>query len=191
MQELEKWPEVRCPSLSRLKFSNCPKLRELPQLLSKVENFEDQKLQIPKGSSSGPKSDVFVRGERASLSTLLSLTLLSIRNCPMPKLTEELPATLECLSIGSCPFLQSLGPKEILKSLPSLKDLYIEDCPMLQSLPEDGLPSSLQPLQIQRCPLLTERCQMEEGGGGGPDRPKVMHIPDLEIDFPTASSTSA
>ncbi|KAK7831236.1 putative disease resistance protein rga3 [Quercus suber] len=136
-------------------------------------------------------SDVFVRGERASLSTLLSLTLLSIRNCPMPKLTEELPATLECLSIGSCPFLQSLGPKEILKSLPSLKDLYIEDCPMLQSLPEDGLPSSLQPLQIQRCPLLTERCQMEEGGGGGPDRPKVMHIPDLEIDFPTASSTSA
>ncbi|XP_030949734.1 putative disease resistance protein RGA1 [Quercus lobata] len=130
--------------------------------------------------------------KEASLSTLLSLTLLSIRNCPMlVKLTEELPATLECLSIGSCPFLQSLGPKEILKSLPSLKDLYIEDCPMLQSLPEDGLPSSLQHLQIQRCPLLTERCQMEEGGGGGPDRPKVMHIPDLEIDFPTASSTSA
>ena len=32
---------------------------------------------------------------------------------------------------------------------------------------------------------------MEEGGGGGPDRPKVMHIPDLEIDFPTASSISA
>ena len=83
-------------------------------------------------------------GKEASLSTLLSLTLLSIRNCPMlAKLTEELPATLECLSIGSCPFLQSLGPKEVLKSPPSPKSLYIEDCPMLQSLPADGLPSSL------------------------------------------------
>ncbi|KAK4593726.1 hypothetical protein RGQ29_017722 [Quercus rubra] len=323
MQELEKWPEVRCPSLSRLKFSNCPKLRELPNCFPKLRtlkiksckslralpvarnlmfltlidnliledwsevvtawepmsgsrfnllelnvtscpklqtlpiDFAPQKLEIsgcellvalpqphfaerlqhlaldacldgtlvraiPNTSSlyslviSGVSNltslpqwpqlpglkalhirdckDLMSLSEskEASLSTLLSLTLLSIRNCPMlVKLTEELPATLECLSIGSCPFLQSLGPKEILKSLPSLKDLYIEDCPMLQSLPEDGLPSSLQHLQIQRCPLLTERCQMEEGGGGGPDRPKVMHIPDLEIDFPTASSTSA
>ena len=101
----------------------------------------------------------------------------------LEKLTESLPANLECLSIASCPLLQFLGPKEILKSLTSLRDLYIEDCPMLQSLPEDGLPSSLQHLQIQRCPLLTERCQKEEGGGGGPDRPKVLHIPDLEIDL--------
>ena len=130
--------------------------------------------------------------KEGSLLTLISLTLLSIRNCPMlVTLTEELPATLECLSIGSCPFLQCLGSEEILKNLHSLKDLYIEDCPMLQSLPEDGLPSSLQHLQIQKCPLLTKRCQKEGGGGGGPDRPKVMHIPDLEIDFPKDSSTSA
>ncbi|KAM3684868.1 hypothetical protein ACJW31_11G075300 [Castanea mollissima] len=333
MQELEIWPEVRCPSLSRLKFSNCPKLRELPNCFPKLRtlkiksckslralpvapslmfltlidnliledwsevvtawgpmsgevqdsschqgswfnllelnvtscpklqtlpiDFAPQKLEIsgcellvalpqphfaerlqhlaldacldgtlvreiPNTSSlyslvissisnltslpqwpqlPGLKA-LYIRdckdlmslseSKEASLSTLLSLTLLSIRNCPMlVKLTEELPATLECLSIGSCPFLQSLGPKEILKSLPSLKDLYIEDCPMLQSLPEDGLPSSLQHLQIQRCPLLTERFQMEEGGGEGPDRPKIMHIPDLEIDFPTVSSTSA
>ncbi|KAF3960662.1 hypothetical protein CMV_014649 [Castanea mollissima] len=307
MQELEIWPEVRCPSLSRLKFSNCPKLRELPNCFPKLRtlkiksckslralpvapslmfltlidnliledwsevvtawgpmsgevqdsschqgswfnllelnvtscpklqtlpiDFAPQKLEIsgcellvalpqphfaerlqhlaldacldgtlvreiPNTSSlyslvissisnltslpqwpqlPGLKA-LYIRdckdlmslseSKEASLSTLLSLTLLSIRNCPMlVKLTEELPATLECLSIGSCPFLQSLGPKEILKSLPSLKDLYIEDCPMLQSLPEDGLPSSLQHLQIQRCPLLTERFQMEEGGG--------------------------
>ena len=122
--------------------------------------------------------------EEGSLPTLISLTFLSIRNCPiLVKLTEELPATLECLSIVSCPLLQSLGPKEILKSLPSLKDLYIEDCPMLQSLPEDGLPSSLQHLQIQGCKLLTERCQKEDGEG--PD------WPDLKIDFPVVSSTLA
>ncbi|GLT71077.1 hypothetical protein SLA2020_431190 [Shorea laevis] len=67
------------------------------------------------------------------------------------------------------------------ENLPSLSDLYIEDCPMLQSLPDDGLPSSLKHLQIQTCPLLTERCQKE--GGGGPDWPKIEEIPDLEIDY--------
>jgi hypothetical protein len=30
LQELEKWLEVECYSLCRLKFSNCPELRELP-----------------------------------------------------------------------------------------------------------------------------------------------------------------
>jgi hypothetical protein len=51
---------------------------------------------------------------------------------------------------------------------------------MLQSLPEDGLPSSLKHLQIKTSPLLSERCQRE--GGGGPDWPKIAGIPDLEID---------
>jgi hypothetical protein len=51
---------------------------------------------------------------------------------------------------------------------------------MLQSLPKDGLPSSLKHLQIKTCPLLTERCQRE--GGGGPYWPKIEEIPDLEID---------
>ncbi|XP_040990974.1 putative disease resistance protein RGA3 [Juglans microcarpa x Juglans regia] len=32
MLELEKWPEVDCHSLRRLKFSNCPNLRELPSI---------------------------------------------------------------------------------------------------------------------------------------------------------------
>nr|POE54996.1 putative disease resistance rpp13-like protein 1 [Quercus suber] len=40
MQELEKWPEVRCPSLSRLKFSNCPKLRELPNCFPKLRTVK-------------------------------------------------------------------------------------------------------------------------------------------------------
>ncbi|KAB1213554.1 Disease resistance protein RGA2 [Morella rubra] len=116
--------------------------------------------------------------------TLTSLKLLSIRNCPLLNtLNEELPSTLECLTIGSCPRLQSLGPKEVLMSLNSLKDLYIEDCPMIQSLPEDGLPSCLQHLKVQACPLLAERCRKE-------DWAKIAHIPDLEID-PSSVSTSS
>ncbi|XP_075645990.1 putative disease resistance protein RGA3 isoform X1 [Castanea sativa] len=330
MQELEKWPEVKCPSLSRLKFSNCPKLKELPEFFPNLrtlkikrctslralpvapslmflklidnlvledwhevmttwvavngqgqrsswhqgswfkllelnviscpklqalpQHFSPQKLEIsgcellvalpqpqfaqrlqhlaldschdgtlvraiPNTSSlyslvisgisnlnSLPKwpqlpglKALYIRdckdlvslseNVEGSLRALVSLKHLSVRNCPMlVTLTEELPATLECLSIGSCPLLQSLGPKEILKSLPSLQDLYIEDCPKLNSLPEDGLPSSLQHLQIHGCQLLTERCQKEDGGG--PDWPKVMHISDLEIDLPEVSSTT-
>jgi len=116
-------------------------------------------------------------GEEGSLRTLTSLKLLSIRNCQMlDTLKEELPSTLEYLIILSCPILKSFS----LKNLPSLRDLYIEDCPMLQSLPEDGLPSSLKHLQIKTCPLLSERCQKE--GGGGPDWPRIAHISDLEID---------
>ncbi|GMY23676.1 putative disease resistance protein RGA3 isoform X2 [Fagus crenata] len=315
MQELEKWPEVQCPSLNRLEFSNCPKLRELPNCFPRLrvlkikrckslmalpvapnlmflilidnpnlENwgeylvtweimndegqrsrrdlwslsgllelkvtgspklqalpqiFAPQKLEIsgcellvalpqprfslrlqhlaldachdgtlvraiPNTSSlfslsisgisnliSFPKwpqlpglKALYIRdckdlvslseSEVGSLPSLISLKLLSIRNCPMlVTLTKELPDTLECLSISSCPLLQSLGPKEILKSHPSLKDLSIEDCPMLQ------------------CPLLTERCQKEDESRGGPEWPKVMHIPDLEIDFPKFSTKPA
>jgi hypothetical protein len=116
-------------------------------------------------------------GEEGSLRTLTSLQLFSIRNCQMLEtLNEDLPTSLEFLSIASCPLLKSFS----LENLPSLRDLYIEDCPMLQSLPEDGLPSSLKHLQIKTCPLLTERCQRE--GGGGPDWQKISEIPDLEID---------
>jgi Leucine-rich repeat (LRR) protein len=126
-------------------------------------------------------------GEERSLRTLTSLKLLSIRNCEkLETLNEELPISLECLIIESCPILNSFS----LNNLPSLTDLYVEDCPMLQSLPEDGLPSPLQHLLIKTCPLLTQGCQNE--GGGGPDLPKIEHIPDLEIDnshmvFPSTS----
>ncbi|GLT70846.1 hypothetical protein SLA2020_429010 [Shorea laevis] len=50
------------------------------------------------------------------------------------------------------PLLKSIGPKEILKNLPSLYELIIEDCSMLQSLPEDGLPNSLTYLEIHKMP---------------------------------------
>ncbi|KAE8037265.1 hypothetical protein FH972_009866 [Carpinus fangiana] len=126
-------------------------------------------------------------GKEGLLRTMPSLKLLSIRNCgKLETLNEELPISLECVVIASCPLLNSFS----LKNLPSFTNLYVEDCPLLQSLPEDGLPSSLQHLIIKTCPLLTRRCQKE--GGGGPDWPKIEHIPDLEIDnshivFPSTS----
>ncbi|KAJ9680081.1 hypothetical protein PVL29_019382 [Vitis rotundifolia] len=128
------------------------------------------------------KDLVSLSQQAAPLQDLTFLKLLSIQSCPeLVSLTAEgLSITLECLMIGSCPNLESLGPMDVLKRLTSLKDLYIEDCPKLKCLPEEGVPASLEHLVIQGCPLLMEQCRKE--GGGGPDWLKVKDIPDLEID---------
>ena len=127
--------------------------------------------------------------EEAPFQGLTFLKLLSIQCCPsLTKLPHEgLPKTLECLTISRCPSLESLGPKDVLKSLSSLTDLYIEDCPKLKSLPEEGISPSLQHLVIQGCPLLMERCRNEKGGGQ--DWPKIMHVPDLEVESTDVCST--
>ncbi|XP_022719647.1 uncharacterized protein LOC111277473 [Durio zibethinus] len=77
---------------------------------------------------SGCKSLTFLSEAKESLQSLSSLQLLSIQGCPMlESLPDEgLPTVLECLMIGSCPLLKSLGAKETLKSLLLLKDLYLE-----------------------------------------------------------------
>ncbi|CAL5380767.1 unnamed protein product [Camellia sinensis] len=120
--------------------------------------------------------------EGSSFQGLPSLKLLSIRNCPqLVTLPEQgLPATIECLTIGSCPGLKSLGPREWLRNLTSLKDLYLDDCPSLESLPEEGPPTSLRHLHIEGCTLLVKQCQKDLG----PDLPNIKDIPDLEIDHP-------
>ncbi|GMI63552.1 hypothetical protein like AT3G14470 [Hibiscus trionum] len=117
--------------------------------------------------------------EEGSMKSLSSLQLLSIRGCPkLESLPDEgLPAALQCLVIGSCRILKSLGSKQTLRNLVSLKDLYLEDCPSIQSFPEDGLPSSLQHLEIHGCPLLIQQCQQ-----GGTECPKIEHVTDLEMD---------
>ncbi|KAE8037274.1 hypothetical protein FH972_009875 [Carpinus fangiana] len=189
--------------LLELKVLRCPKLQALPQF------FSPQKLEISRCellttlpphsrrlhhlALDGCEDGALVRAirETGSLNSLVISSISNISSLPkwpqlpglkslncekLETLNEELPTSLECLTIASCPLLKSFS----LKSLPSLADLYIEDCPLLQSLPEDGFPSSLQHLLIKTCPLLTQRCQNE--GGGGPDWPKIEHIPDLEID---------
>ncbi|KAL6311591.1 hypothetical protein AAG906_039208 [Vitis piasezkii] len=108
------------------------------------------------------------------------LKLLSIQSCPSLVTLPHggLPKTLECLTISSCTSLEALGPEDVLTSLTSLTDLYIEYCPKIKRLPKEGVSPFLQHLVIQGCPLLMERCSKE---GGGPDWPKIMHIPDLEV----------
>ncbi|XP_021281966.1 disease resistance protein RGA2-like [Herrania umbratica] len=127
--------------------------------------------------------------QKGSLRSLSSIQLLSIQGCSkLESLPDEgLPTALECLMIGSCPMLKSLGAKETLKSLLFLKDLYMEDCPLTQYFPAEGLPPSLQQVKIHGCPQEIEECQKEDAGAT--EWSKIMHVPDLEIDSINLSST--
>ncbi|OEL29113.1 hypothetical protein BAE44_0009865, partial [Dichanthelium oligosanthes] len=66
--------------------------------------------------------------------------------------------SLQVLDFCYCSDLQSL-PNE-LHCLPSLKKLSIKACPGIQSLPEKGLPASLQELYVSNCSAkLKEQCR--------------------------------
>ncbi|XP_027158928.1 putative disease resistance protein At3g14460 isoform X1 [Coffea eugenioides] len=121
--------------------------------------------------------------EQSCKGSLPRLVNLCIRDCPkLSKFPEEgLPRKLELLVIQSCISLESLGPPDTLKDLTSLADVCIVDCPKLQSFPAQGFPSSLQHLRIRDSPLLAEKVSKTEKGRG-PDWPKIMNIPYLEID---------
>ncbi|PRQ59772.1 putative P-loop containing nucleoside triphosphate hydrolase, leucine-rich repeat domain, L [Rosa chinensis] len=85
-----------------------------------------------------------------------------------------LPRSLVELRIASFPNLKKLSKG--FQFLTSLERLQIWYCPKLTTIPEEGLPLSLTTLRIDGCsPLLEERCK-------GRYRPKIAHIPCVEID---------
>ncbi|KAH7688919.1 P-loop containing nucleoside triphosphate hydrolase protein [Dioscorea alata] len=107
------------------------------------------------------------------LQALPSLRHLLISNCPKFKSwgMEEMPL-LCAIDIRFCLDLASLPAW--LHRLPSLKNLSIDQCPKFNSLPEGGLPSSLETLVITECDLgLMERCQQK----WSPEWLMIQHIP--------------
>ncbi|KDP46442.1 hypothetical protein JCGZ_10282 [Jatropha curcas] len=109
----------------------------------------------------GQKSALSLREDFESFpeETLLPVTLTFLRICDFQNLKS-----LECLG---------------LQHLTALRELEIFYCPKLQSMPKEGLPSSLSCLSICICPLLEERCEKEKGE----DWPKISHSPHIEIGF--------
>jgi len=87
-----------------------------------------------------------------------------------------LPSTINSLELTNCSNLRIINYKGLLH-LTSLESLYIEDCPCLESLPEEGLPSSLSTLSIHDCPLLKKLYQKEEGER----RHTISYIPSVTI----------
>ncbi|KAM1205204.1 hypothetical protein ACFX2G_006137 [Malus domestica] len=92
---------------------------------------------------------------RWGLQTLTSLKYLdvSFRGCEEEEIGESfpeeglLPTTLTSLGIYNHPNLKTIDGKA-LRHLISLEKLEIYYCPQLQSLPDEGLPTSLSRLDI-------------------------------------------
>ncbi|KAG8646200.1 hypothetical protein MANES_10G133674v8 [Manihot esculenta] len=73
-----------------------------------------------------------------------------------------LPTSLTHLFIGGLKNLKSISMG--IQKLTSLEELAIWWCPKLQSFPAEGLPATLECLEIVTCPLLLDRCLKDKGG---------------------------
>ncbi|KAJ4826985.1 hypothetical protein Tsubulata_034242 [Turnera subulata] len=184
------------PSLTKLRLYFCTKLRSFPEggLPSSIEKLEISFCNALESSPEGGFPSNLKELEIVSclklvadrknwgLQALPCLTSLRIRFCEevLESFPEEtfLPPSLNSLQLSFFNRLKSLDYKA-LEHLPSLYELELYDCPLLHSLPEEGLPSSLQYLRLNNCPkALKERCQ-ETGG----DWHKISHIPRIEINY--------
>ncbi|KAJ4829595.1 hypothetical protein Tsubulata_015424 [Turnera subulata] len=184
------------PSLTELTLFDCPRLRSFPEggLPSSIEIL---KIWCCDGIESSPEGGfpsnvkeleiaychkLVADRKNWGLQSLQSLSSLDIRGCEevLESFPEEtlLPSSLNYLWLWGFKHLKSLYYKG-LEHLSSLKDLNLYECPELQSLPEEGLPSSLKYLEIYKChKTLEERCQ--ENGG---DWHNISHIRTISINF--------
>ena len=164
-------------SLRHLTLCNCPDV-----MSSSLEVFSTPNLKVLAiaNGKNNVRRPLFAR----SLHTLTSLEMIYI-NGPFPDVisftddwSQLLPTSLNILSINDFNNLKSIASIG-LQTLISLKVLQFTDCPKLRSfVPKKGLPSTLERLVIQGCPILKKRCLKDKGK----DWPKIAHIPYVEID---------
>ncbi|TQE00983.1 hypothetical protein C1H46_013523 [Malus baccata] len=176
-KEFKSFPEEsKFPSLSYLIIQDCPELESFPEggLPSKLRYL---------GIRSCKK--LMANRIRWGQQTLTSLKYLDLdfSKCEEEEIGESfpeeglLPTTLTSLRISNHPNLKTIDGKA-LRHLISLETLKISFCPQLQSLPDEGLPTSLSRLEIRECDLLTQRCQRDTGE----DWAKISHIPKVVVD---------
>ncbi|XP_048420474.1 putative disease resistance protein At3g14460 [Pyrus x bretschneideri] len=168
--------QISLPSLSCLSIWDCPELESFPEggLPSKLRSLSIWKCKKPMANRM-----------RWGLQTLTSLEHLDVgfSECEEEEIGESfpeeglLPTTLTSLGILHHPNLKTIDGKA-LRHLISLEKLEIFFCPRLQSLPDEGLPTSLSRLRIYKCDLLSQRCHRNTGE----DWPKISHIPEILID---------
>ncbi|KAH7689345.1 P-loop containing nucleoside triphosphate hydrolase protein [Dioscorea alata] len=139
---------------------------------AKIKNFPTEVMPTLHALYSLNLSDCSELLSVEGLQALPSLRNLCIFYCPkFRSWCKEIP-TLCGIDISFCHDLESLPAW--LHCLPSLKKLSIYYCPKFDSLPEGGLPSSLEILEIIKCdPGLMEHCQQEQS----PEWLMIQHIP--------------
>ncbi|KAJ4810314.1 Symbiosis-related disease resistance protein [Rhynchospora pubera] len=83
----------------------------------------------------------------------------------------ELLTSLQTLVFKNCRNLQILP--EMLYRMLKLKELHVVQCNMIESLPDNGLPASLEVLVIDRNSRLDTRCQ-------GAEQHKIAHVREVK-----------
>ncbi|KAF5955217.1 hypothetical protein HYC85_008073 [Camellia sinensis] len=186
------------PNLKTFYLCNCEKLKSLPDRMHCLTSLQSLDIYNCPGIGSFPEgglpcslnrlgigncAKLVAHRREWGLQRLPSLThfIISGENEEdvLESFPEEglLPSTLITLWIEDLPNLKSLNNRG-LQLLCSLQNMGIGRCPQLQSLPEEGLPTSLVVLEILECPLLKPRCLREEGQ----DWHKIARIPLLHTD---------
>ncbi|XP_023918611.1 putative disease resistance protein At3g14460 [Quercus suber] len=195
--KLVSFPEggLPAPNLTSIWFSNCNSLKELPNQLhtpiSLQSMFVNNCPELGSLSEGGLPSnlcllsitfcDKIMLGMEWGLHRLDRLSQLEIEGgCKnVESFPEEklLPSNLNSLCIGRFSNLKYLDYKG-LQHLTALNSLEISSCDELQSLPEEGLPSSLSLLCIRECSLLKSKLVNNKGK----ERFRLARISCVEID---------
>jgi hypothetical protein len=89
-----------------------------------------------------------------------------------------LPPSLTSLYLWKMSSLHTLECTGLLH-LTSLQQLEIHGCPQLENMEGERLPASLINLEINRCPLLGERCRIIHPQIW----PKISHIKGIKVDY--------
>ncbi|KAL7245900.1 hypothetical protein ACSBR2_001102 [Camellia fascicularis] len=186
------------PNLKTFYLLNCKKLKSLPDQMHSLTSLQSLRIWNCPGIESFPEgglpsslhsleirncAKLVAQRREWGLQRLPSLTYFLIWGDSVEDVLESfpeeglLPSTLIWLEIKDLRNLKSLNNRG-LQHLGSLKNMRIAGCPQLQSLPEEGLPTSLFLLEIWKCPLLKPRCLREEGQ----DWHKIARIPLLHTD---------
>ncbi|WRX25211.1 NB-ARC - like 10, partial [Theobroma cacao] len=170
-------------SLHALIISGCKNLISMPQgfealiALKVLVIWECEKLHLNMtlGSEGRGKED---DSQDYHIASRLRLQELVIGGVPklevLPEwLLVESANTLRVLALGECENLTKFPERQ---NLTSLEGLGITDCPNLSSLPERM--QCLKQLVIERCPILIERYNPENGE----DWAKISHASRIRID---------
>ncbi|CAN6556114.1 unnamed protein product [Malus baccata var. baccata] len=182
----------RPSNLREILIQDCEKLEALPEDMHNLNSLEKLIIDYREGLTFPPNLTSLDIWKVKSCKSLWELewglhrlTSLEIRGedpdtvsfpPDMVRMETLFPKYLNRLIIVGFPNLKKLSSKGF-QFLTSLQSLWLYHCPKLASIPEEGLPPSLEELVIVRCPVLKERCQP----GKGRYWHKISHIPYITI----------
>ncbi|KAK1557435.1 hypothetical protein Q3G72_024573 [Acer saccharum] len=143
--------DMQSPNLKKFTINVCPGLASFPE-----DCFPTNLTSLTVGGVNICKA-FFEWG----LHRLTSLKFLAIHG-GFPDMISfpMLPTSLTTLHIYDFRDLERLSLD--FQDLSSLKILELQSCPNLKFFPEKGLPSSLQKLSINECPLLKQSCEKDK-----------------------------